>query len=275
VPAAPAAAHIGLHHPPSRYGDHVLKTGPCGIAGGARSDNVTVLEAGSSLEVVWDEYIDHPGHFRISFDADGDDDFVDPPCLSGCNSRAPGIQLYSNEAVLLDGIPDTPGGGVGRARITLPDVECERCTLQVIQVMYDKPPYVLPGDDIYYQCADLVLRRSVSPTPAPTASQTPTATPTPTPPATPVPPPPTATSTRRPSPPPTPTRTPHAGGCDHEGTVTRSEILAAITMALAGATPTDPCVALLDTRPDGAITIDELVAAVTLGVRRAGAAVWG
>jgi hypothetical protein len=24
--------------------------------------------------------------------------------------------------------------------------------------MYDKPPYTTPGNDIYYQCADLVLR---------------------------------------------------------------------------------------------------------------------
>jgi hypothetical protein len=61
---------------------------------------------------------------------------------------------------LLDGIPDTPGGGQSSVTVTLPDVECERCTLQVIQVMDDKPPYMVPGNDIYYQCADLVLRRA-------------------------------------------------------------------------------------------------------------------
>jgi hypothetical protein len=131
--------------------------------------NVTVLEPGASLTVTWDEYVDHPGHFRISFDADGDDDFVDPPCLSGCNTRNPAIELYSNDTVLLDGIADTIGGQ-SSASVTLPDVECERCTLQVIQVMYDKPPYVSPGNDIYYQCADLVLRRSVAPTPTPTCA---------------------------------------------------------------------------------------------------------
>jgi hypothetical protein len=42
--------------------------------------------------------------------------------------------------------------------VTLPDLVCDNCTLQVIQVMYDKPPYTTPGNDIYYQCADLVLR---------------------------------------------------------------------------------------------------------------------
>jgi hypothetical protein len=29
--------------------------------------------------------------------------------------------------------------------------------------MYDKPPYQTPGNDIYYQCADLVLRREIEP----------------------------------------------------------------------------------------------------------------
>ena len=159
----PASAHLALLSPASRYGEDVLKQGPCGIAGGARSEHVTTLQPGAQLEVVWDEYVDHPGHFRIAFDADGDDDLVDPACLSGCTSRTPEIERYSNGSVLLDGIADTPAGGESRAVVTLPDVECEHCTLQVIQVMYDKPPYVTPGNDIYYQCADLVLRRAAAP----------------------------------------------------------------------------------------------------------------
>src|SRR6185295_14915715 len=99
VVARPAAAHLGLRYPPSRYGDAVLKSGPCGIPGGARTNNLTELEAGASIEVVWDEYINHPGHFRISFDADGDDDFVDPACLSGCSTTTPEIERYSNASV--------------------------------------------------------------------------------------------------------------------------------------------------------------------------------
>jgi len=160
--ASPAAAHLALESPPSRYGADVLKEGPCGVAGGGRSGTVTELEPGARIEVVWDEYVDHPGHFRISFDADGDDDFVDPACLSGCDTPFPEIEVYANETVLLDGIADTPQGGRGRAAVTLPDLECERCTLQVIQVMYDKPPYGVPGNDIYYQCADLILRRGAT-----------------------------------------------------------------------------------------------------------------
>jgi len=156
-------AHIALQYPPSRYGPDVLKQGPCGVTGGSRSENVTELKSGAQIEVVWDEYVNHPGHFRISFDNDGDDDFVDPICLSGCDTRTPEIATYSNATVLLDDIPDTPDGGISRVTVTLPDVECDRCTLQVIQVMYDKPPYEVPGNDIYYQCADLILRRDMPP----------------------------------------------------------------------------------------------------------------
>jgi len=151
-----ASAHLGLTSPTSRYGPDVLKTGPCGTSGGQRTGNVTTYEPGETIEVSWEEYIDHPGHYRIAFDEDGDDDFVDPSTM---------MELYSNDAVLLDGIADQ--GAAERdylVTVTLPDVTCDNCTLQVIQVMYDKPPYTTPGNDIYYQCADLVLRTGSPPT---------------------------------------------------------------------------------------------------------------
>lgn len=250
--ALPAAAHLGLDYPPSRYGPNVLKIGPCGIGGGLRSNNVTTLEPGATIEVAWDEYVDHPGHYRIAFDIDGDDDFVDPPCLSGCNSRSPTIEFYSNDAVVLDGIPDETDS----ARVTLPDVECEHCTLQVIQVMYDKPPYVIPGDDIYYQCADLVLRRSVPPaTATPTPSATATSTPQP-----------TSTPTSE----PTPTATcgtvvtaecpACAGDCDGDLSVNVDEVITMVTIAL-GNSSTSMCTRG-DIDGDGFVLVDEIVAAV-------------
>ncbi len=144
------SAHLELTEPVSRYGGDVLKYGPCGVRDGERTENVTVFEPGETIEVRWNEYVDHPGHYRVAFDADGDDDFVDPATM---------MEFDSNEAVLLDGIEDGARELFEYAvTVTLPDVECERCTLQVIQVMYDKMPYTTPGNDIYYQCADLVLR---------------------------------------------------------------------------------------------------------------------
>lgn len=152
-----ASAHLGMVSPESRYGPNVLKEGPCGQAGGARSDRVYVFAPGETIVLEWDEYVDHPGHFRISFDEDGDDDFVDPPCLAGCDGRSPTVEMYSNDTVLLDNIPDTAGGRT-RIELTLPNVTCDNCTLQVLQVMYDKPPYTIPGNEMYYQCIDLILQ---------------------------------------------------------------------------------------------------------------------
>ena len=148
-------AHLGLDLPASRYGPDVLKTGPCGISGGERTENITYYEPGATIDVRWNEYVDHPGHYRIAFDADGVDEFVDPATM---------MELYSNKAVLLDGIPDEGRDTRDyKATVTLPDIECDNCTLQVIQMMYDKPPYTTPGNDIYYQCADLVLRKGGAP----------------------------------------------------------------------------------------------------------------
>ncbi|MEQ9152749.1 MAG: lytic polysaccharide monooxygenase [Parvibaculum sp.] len=157
-----AAAHLEVTSPASRYGGRVLKEGPCGQQNGTRSQNVATFAAGATITIVWNEYIDHPGHYRIAFDEDGDDDFVDPPCLSGCDSRNPTVELYSNDTVLLDGIADRNGGSYA-IDVTLPDVACSNCTLQIIQVMYDKPPYTIPGNEMYYQCIDLVLVRAPTP----------------------------------------------------------------------------------------------------------------
>ena len=159
VVAMPVAAHahIQLTSPAQRYTDQ--KSAPCGRAGdtGERA-NVTTLQSGSTITVTWDETINHPGHFRIAFDADGQDDFYDPPTAETCDTAAP---------IIADCIADLPGGGAGSLEITLPDIECDNCTLQVIQVMTDKPPFG-DGNDMYYQCADLILQRGDVPDAGPT-----------------------------------------------------------------------------------------------------------
>ena len=156
--AAPAAAHVQLKAPLQRSAD--LKYGPCGLRNGTRTENVCTLRPGATILVVWDETIEHPGHFRISFDDDGHDDFVDPADFD---------DMYSDPSVLLDGIADRQvqqGDRTYRQEVTLPDLECDNCTLQLIQVMTDKAPYG-DGNDLYYQCADLVLSSSAPAEPEP------------------------------------------------------------------------------------------------------------
>ncbi|MCB9756453.1 MAG: lytic polysaccharide monooxygenase [Myxococcales bacterium] len=141
-----AHAHLRLLEPAPRHSDS-LKVGPCGADEDARGVEYTRFEPGETITLRWDEYIDHPGWYRVSFDADGTDDFVDPAAPDDYNNNA---------SILLDNIPDRDGGGEYEVEVTLPDITCGGCTIQVIQVMLDKSPFG-DGNDLYYQCADVVL----------------------------------------------------------------------------------------------------------------------
>lgn len=153
--AAPAAAHIDLTSPTMRPAAG-QKDEPCGDAGGVRSDTINVFEPGETITVEWTETIGHPGYYRISFDPDGQD-FTIPPAIEDTSL---------DENVLVDLITDIqPGQNSYTQEITLPDIECENCTLQVIQVMTDKLPYTTDAasDDIYFRCADIALRTGGAP----------------------------------------------------------------------------------------------------------------
>ena len=132
-----------------------LKIGPCGAAVDERGTAINVFQPGETITVSWHETINHPSTYRISFDADGTDDFADP---------ATPDDFYTNDAVLIDEIPDTASGEYS-VQVTLPPVACENCTLQLIQLMLDKPPYEPGTNDLYYQCADSALRgETIEPT---------------------------------------------------------------------------------------------------------------
>jgi len=182
-----ASAHIslergGTHR--SRHGDADLKEGPCGKAGagGQRGTNIYTYTPGQTITVTFSEYIAHTSYFRFAFDNDGDDGFVDPVSIlpidpaRGCpfvganttdaaNDQCNASDFYNNATVLpdMDNLdPHITGLFPAKTwtyQVTLPNVECNNCTLQVIQVMQD-PPGHGPFDgnaDIYHQCIDLVL----------------------------------------------------------------------------------------------------------------------
>jgi hypothetical protein len=134
--ASPAAAHVLLDEPSRRYDD--MKGAVCGKggAGDARTSNFTRYAPGETITVRWTETINHVGSYRIAFDDDGADrgDF-DANVL----------------ATIED--PSNDSGDTFDTEVTLPDVECTNCTLQLIQVMGQT------GNDgnTYFQCADLVL----------------------------------------------------------------------------------------------------------------------
>lgn len=138
----------------------------CGVATQGRNPaRVTTYAPGATITVTWDETINHPGHFRIAFQPAGEV-FGIPAPGAGAPSNFPdvdqtGMTDAAGALILADMIPD----GTPSTQVTLPNMECDNCTLQFIQVMTDKPPYTidLASDDIYFNCADITLSNSAPP----------------------------------------------------------------------------------------------------------------
>lgn len=141
----PLVAHIQMLQPKPRT--LLQKIKPCGATTVPKGTPVATYTAGETIVVSWKETVPHPGHYRISLDPEGENDLLDPPNFTA---------LYTNPTVLLDGIADKTGTTTYSVSVTLPEFECANCTLQLIQVMTDKPPYG-DGNDIYYQCADITV----------------------------------------------------------------------------------------------------------------------
>jgi len=159
--AAPqvARAHVCMDTPASRVGagcsfSSPQKVGPCGVD--ERGTKPTEFRPGETITVSLNETIDHPSHYRIAFNPDGDA-FEDPTSKDDKTGGHP--------FVLLDNIVDESAAKQS-VKVTLPNITCERCTLQLIQVMYDKGGNGFGGndgvapdnDDLYYACADVVLK---------------------------------------------------------------------------------------------------------------------
>jgi hypothetical protein len=150
--APDAHAHICMEAPVSRVGPSCTsaspqKPGPCGI--NMRSTKyVTELKPGATITVSLNETINHDSHYRIAFNPNGAE-FEDPTSKDDKMGKHP--------FVLLDGIMDESAAKQS-VQVTLPNITCDNCTLQLIQVMYDKGGNGFGNDDIYYSCADLVLK---------------------------------------------------------------------------------------------------------------------
>ena len=146
-----ASAHIQLRSPAARTTEQ--KAGPCGATGSKRGTNVTTYQPGQTITLEWDETVDHPGHYRVAIDMDGDDDFINP------------LRATDNFSfTLMEPIADKAGGKYTQ-QITLPTTPCTNCTLQLMQVMTVTEPY----NSFYWQCADIMIAGDV-PEPEPETS---------------------------------------------------------------------------------------------------------
>jgi hypothetical protein len=157
--SARSQAHINLLSPPPRapgMPDSNLLRGPCGQRRDGRlPDRVSTFRPGESIYVEWDVYVQHVSYFRISFDTDGDDSFSSRSSAPNDPADDDLSQLAPGGGEIILGYVLDPGAQRDhiKERFTLPNLQCDNCTLQVTQFTYGLPV----KDALYYQCADLVL----------------------------------------------------------------------------------------------------------------------
>jgi hypothetical protein len=165
-----AAAHIHLLEPEPRYPDAVAgenKNCPCGVGTAGRTcgkpeersdpnrsaDRATAVLGGSLLTVRLSEYVGHSGRFRVAFDPEGAD-------VADFNQH-----ILADIADPEGKLGNTGNGSLWEISARLPNIDCNNCTLQVVQVMNGDtvdPVADTVGQSTYYQCADLELTHDPS-----------------------------------------------------------------------------------------------------------------
>jgi hypothetical protein len=162
--ATPALAHIDLVSPVPRAPgapDTNLSQGPCGQRDNGRlADKVATFRPGQTVDVVWDVYVQHVSYFRIAFDVDGDDSFSARPLAPNDPAADDPTALPAGDGETILAYIEDPTGDIDHVeqQVTLPNVTCDNCTLQLIQFTYGLPI----ARATYHQCADLVLSGPLS-----------------------------------------------------------------------------------------------------------------
>jgi hypothetical protein len=139
------------------------KSGPCGGSNtdyGKPSYAVNQAVGGSKLHLKVQETIYHPGHYRVALAVNSPAELpVDPKAATTDTDRGPRsvsaeIQNPVQVPVLADGLfvhtakVDAPF----ETDVILPNINCKRCTLQVIQFM-EQHGVNNPGMFTYHHCA--------------------------------------------------------------------------------------------------------------------------
>lgn len=172
-----ADGHFKLLEPASRIvedqrGDP-QKAAPCGGATGVTptmTGTVSQAVGGSKLHIKVQETIYHPGFYRVALAVKSLDELPPDPVPvtrqteKGAFSVSGAIQSNPQMPVLADGLfshrDNRPAAGTllppAETDVTLPNINCEKCTLQVIQFM-EAHGLNKDGDYTYHHCADIKI----------------------------------------------------------------------------------------------------------------------
>jgi hypothetical protein len=148
-----AEGHITIDSPTARYVYLDSVSPPCGDGTPTTVTNPPIA-GGSELTVKWHEIVNHDGHYRIGLSTN-ENDFTVPDDLT-VPSPLPSWDL-------MDGIPDVGATAGSYTRtITVPNVDCPHCVLQIVQIAATTDDGSNSGVYYtnYYTCADITITAS-------------------------------------------------------------------------------------------------------------------
>jgi Lytic polysaccharide mono-oxygenase, cellulose-degrading len=170
---APCAhAHFRLLEPASWIEESNLgdpqKAGPCGTSEattGKPTNQVTRVQGGQKIKIRVQETIFHPGFYRVALSVNSRTELPpDPkaetkPTDRGAWSVSGAISYPPMPPILADGLFQHTSRVTGEmeTEVEIPNITCQKCTLQVIQFMADHGPNK-EGDYTYHHCADIQIR---------------------------------------------------------------------------------------------------------------------
>lgn len=117
------------------------------------------------------EFIAHPGHYRIALSVNSRSEIPkDADALTKPDGKSISAPIDPNPKipVLADGLfvhTSTPRNTEWKTDVLLPNLTCEKCTLQVTQFMAEHS-FNTGGGYYYHHCADLQLTADPSLPPA-------------------------------------------------------------------------------------------------------------
>jgi hypothetical protein len=145
------------------------KAGPCGGSNtdwGEESYIITPVTGGQDLRLRLRETVYHPGHYRVALAINSATELPpDPETVTTQGERGPMsvsavIQNPAVPPVLADGLfqHSTRPAEIQtyEANIPIPNVNCEKCVLQVVQWMAEHA-FNNPGGYSYHHCANLQI----------------------------------------------------------------------------------------------------------------------
>lgn len=164
-------AHFVLMEPSTTLVQNQLgdpqKLGPCGGTSankGIATGTVSRVKGGTPLHITIRETVFHPGHYRVALAVNSVSELpADPEAATRPSDRGPWsvsapIQNPVKLPLLADGLfpHTTRPTDLFQADVTIPNITCKKCTLQVTQFMAEHGVNA-DGGFYYHHCAELAI----------------------------------------------------------------------------------------------------------------------